>query len=143
MNMPEIKTTLDKKQVSAGKFTGLMIEGENFNYIQRHKVDNKPNLTIWIVREHNEDDKNIFSFDINVYDEDNNERADELEMSHIDSYDEALKNLQQIVNENNKLHFIRISDRDNTWNCQKWNSSILKDRSAFCRLVFFVQIKNI
>ena len=108
------KETVNARTVESNKnFQGFIIEDESFNYIQRHKSDNKPNFSIWIVRERNEYDENSFSFDVNVYDEDNNERAEELEIGRLESYSDALEEIQKIVNENHKLHFIRLSDRDN------------------------------
>lgn len=87
---------------------------EDFNYIANHKVKDKPNYTIWITLE-NDDTTQTYSFDVNIYDEDNNERAEDFEVGHISDYYQASSKLQKIIEKHADINFIRISDKNNTY----------------------------
>jgi len=66
-----------------------------------------PVYSIWICEEVQDDG----TFDVNVWDEIENERAEELEETHFSTYDEAKNALIQIVMKNPNITFVRLSDQ--------------------------------
>ena len=62
------------------------------------------NYSIWIKRE---DDG---TFDINVWDEVERDRVDDLEQSNIPEYSDAYVSLYKIIEDNPHINFIRLED---------------------------------
>ena len=76
----------------------------------RMKSD-KPNYSIWITEEKEEDDS--LTYDVNVWDEDSNDRVEAMESGHLESYHRAVLKMKELVLENiAKINFIRLSDQE-------------------------------
>lgn len=71
----------------------------------------EPNYSIWITEEKEEDDS--LTYDINIWDEDSNDRVEAMECGHLESYQHAVLKMKELVLENiAKINFIRLSDQE-------------------------------
>lgn len=68
-----------------------------------------PLYSIWIVYEEQDDN----TFDVNVWDEIENERDETLEESHLETFEKAEKALNRIVKENAEITFVRLPNENN------------------------------